>query len=272
MLFPILLTLGVAVLGFALRTFQHPIFQKLGALAILATSFLLGWFLTGHVAAGVACSLSWFFLPWLEILTRIRKLRLPLEKKLRPKSPPSRDDFPWLDELTQEIEDEGFLHLDDTGWDWDDCQQFFRLFYKSEDRSQSAICLVDQDGMGFYYLSVSSRAKDGTVWTTWNYPFSNSLKRVPRLKINRVRGSQSFLQLHASHRAFLLKNQVTTEQLVELDPDAIPLDIQNDLRAQIAHNLNKGVLTPAGEGHIRYSWRGLVYIWFQFLRDLVRFT
>ena len=272
MLSPFLLILGVAVLSFALRSFHHPILQKLGALAILATSFLLGWLLTGFVSVGVACALSWFLLPWLEILTRIRKLRLPLEKNLRHKTPPSRELFPSLEELTGEIEEEGFRHVEDAGWEWEDYQQFFRLFYKPEDRAQSAICLIDQKNIAFYYLSISSRAKDGMIWTTWNYPFSHSLKPAPQLRINRIRSSQSFLQLHESHRAFLHSNNVSTEQLEDLTPENIPDDIQRDLRAQIAHNLTKGVLTYAGAGQIRYSWRGLFFIWIQFLRDLVRFS
>jgi hypothetical protein len=267
-----LLILGVAALSLAFRSFQHAVLQKLGALGILATSFLLGWLLTDSIPAGIACALSWFLLPWLEILTRIRKLRLPLEKNLRHKSPPSRDLFPSLDELTSEIEAEGFHHVEDAGWEWDDYRQFFRLFYRETDRAQSAICLIDQKDIAFYYLSISSRAKDGSIWTTWNYPFSHSLKLAPELKINRIRGDQTFLQLHESHRSFLLNHHVSTEQLEDSNPDDIPLDIQKDLRAQIAHNLTKGVLTPAGEGQIRYSWRGLFFIWIQFLRDLVRFS
>jgi len=271
MLSPFLLILGVAVLSLALRSFHHAFLQKLGALAILATSFLLGWLVTGYVSVGVLCAMSWFLLPWLEILTRIRKLRLPLDKNLRHKSPPSHELFPSLEELTGEVEEEGFQHVEDAGWDWEDYQQFFRLFYKASDRSQSAICLIDQKDIAFYYLSISSRAKDGSIWTTWNYPFSHSLKLPPQLKINRIRSNQTFLQLHESHRAFLLSNHVSTEQLEDLNPENISLDIQNDLRVQIAHNLTKGVLTHAGEGKIRYSWRGLIFIWLQFLRDLVRF-
>lgn len=272
MLFSLLLILGAAILSFALRSFHHPVPHKLGSLTILTTSFLIGWLLTGYISVGIACVLSWFLLPWLEILTRIRKLRLPLEKNLRQKSPPSRELFPSLGELTVEIEEEGFQHVEDAGWEWEDYHQFFRLFYKAEDRSQSAICLVDQNDIAFYYLSISSRAKDGSIWTTWNYPFSHSLKLSPHLKVNRISGNRTFFQLHESHRAFLLSHKITTEQLEDLNPDDISIDIQNDLRAQIAHNLNKGVLTHAGAGLIRYSWRGLFFIWIQFLRDLVRFS
>jgi hypothetical protein len=84
---------------------------------------------------------SWLFLPWLEILTRIRTLRLPREKQLRPKSPPSSEIFPNLNEITREIENEGFVHVNDAGWDWADYRQFFRLFYKKEDRAHATICL-----------------------------------------------------------------------------------------------------------------------------------
>jgi hypothetical protein len=269
---PLLLILGAAALSLALRSFHHPLMQKLGALAIIATSFLTGWLLTGYIIAGVLCAASWLLLPWLEILTRIRRLRLPLEKALRHKSPPSPDVFPALDELTSEIEKEGFRNVEDAGWDWEDYQQFFRLFYKDDDRSQATICLIDQSDIAFYYLSISSRAQDGKIWTTWNYPFSHSLKLLPQLKINRVRSDQSFFQLCESHRAFLQSHHVATDQLEPLNPEEIQLEIQQDLRKQIAHNLAKGVLTPAGEGRIRYSWRGLFFIWWQFLCDLVRFS
>jgi len=268
-----LLVLGVAVLSIALRSFNHVLLQKLGALGIFATSFLVGYLLSGkNLYVGIFCASIWLLLPWLEILTRIRKLRLPLEKNLRHKSPPSPDVFPVLLATTDEAEGESFEHVEDAGWDWEDYQQFFRLFYKSEDRSQAAICLIDQHDMAFYYLSISSRAKDGTIWTTWNYPFSYSLKLVPQLKINRLRTDQTFLQIYESHRDFLKSNRIDVSQLEELSADQIQIEIQKDLRAQIAHNLAKGVLTQAEEGQIRYSWRGLFFIWIQFLRDLVRLS
>ena len=47
-------------------------------------------------------------------------------------------------------------------------------------------------------------------------------------------------------------------------------EIENDLRDQIAHNLEAGVLTQTPAGEIKYSWRGMIYLWCQFLLDLVR--
>ncbi len=270
MLHSTLIILAVAVFSLALRSFQSAWMQKLGALGILATSFLIGWLYSGYLGIGILCAASWLLLPWLEILTRVRKLRLPLEKNLRHRTPPSRDTFPALDELTGEVEEEGFEHVQDAGWDWDDYRQFFRIFYKETARTQTSICLVEQNELAFFFMSLSSRAKDGTVWTTWNYPFSYSMKLVPQLRINRMRADQTFLQLHEAHRDYLLENRVALEQLQPLDPAEIPVEIQQDLRAQILHNLAMGVLLKTDEGQIRYSWRGMFFIWFQFLRDLVR--
>src|SRR6266705_2313623 len=111
MLFPLFLTLGVALLSVGLRSFQNSYSQKAGALGILVASFLAIYFITGSWVLGLTAAVSWLFLPWLEILTRIRALRLPKEKQLRPKSPPSSDAFPALSEITREIEDEGFAHV-----------------------------------------------------------------------------------------------------------------------------------------------------------------
>src|SRR3954469_12399626 len=116
----LLLTLGVAVFSIALRSYQSSWAQKLGAFGILAATFLLFDVLTGTWVWGLIAALSWLFLPWLEILTRIRTLRLPTEKALRSESPPSGDVFPTLAEITREIENEGFAHLTDAGWDWED--------------------------------------------------------------------------------------------------------------------------------------------------------
>ena len=160
MLFGLLMTLGVFVLSIALRSYQTSFAQKAGALGILTASFLAVYFITGSFAWGVVGALSWLFLPWLEILTRIRALRLPKEKRLRPKSPPSSDIFPSFDEISHEIESEGFAHISDAGWDWEDYRQFFRLYYKEEDRSQATICL-ERAARSFVLLSAHFLASQG---------------------------------------------------------------------------------------------------------------
>jgi hypothetical protein len=270
MLFGLLLTLGVAVLSVGLRTFHNSYAQKAGALGILAATFLGFYFATDNWMWGLIAALAWLFLPWLEILTRIRALRLPKEKQLRPKSPPSSDTFPALSEITREIEDEGFVYVSDAGWDWEDYRQFFRLFYREEDRAQAAICLNEQRDFSFYYLRISSRTKDGAVWTTWNYPLSYGLKLSPAFRINRQRPDRSFWQLDQSHREFLRRNKVDPAEIEPLDEEQIQTDIEKDLRDQIAHNIHKGVLKQTAAGDVKYSWRGMIYLWCQFLVDLVR--
>jgi hypothetical protein len=270
MLFGLLLTLGIAVLSFALRSYQTAFAQKTGALGILLATFLAVYFITGSFVWGFVGAASWLFLPWLEILTRIRTLRLPKEKRLRPKNPPSSNLFPALDEITREIENEGFAQINDAGWDWEDYRQFFRFFYKSEDRAQATICLNEQHDLSFYYLRISSRGTDGLIWTTWNYPLSYGLKLTPQFRINRQRPDQTFWQLYQSHREFLRSHSIETAALDPLDDARIHADIENDLRNQIAHNVRAGVLKPADGDEVKYSWRGMVYLWCQFLLDLVR--
>src|SRR5881296_2604352 len=230
MLFPLFLTLGVALLSVGLRSFPNSYSQKAGALGILVASFLAVYFITGSWVLGLTAAVSWLFLPWLEILTRIRALRLPKEKQLRPKSPPSSDTFPALSEITREIEEEGFVHVGDAGWDWEDYRQFFRLFYREEDRAQAAICLNEQHDLSFYYLRISSRRKNGAVWTTWNYPLSYGLKVTPQFRINRQRPDQSFWRLYQSHREFLRKNNVQRDAIDPLDDERIEKEMERDLR------------------------------------------
>ena len=270
MLFGLFLTLGVAVLSVGLRSYQTSFAQKAGAFGILLATFLFVFFLSGSWVFGIIAAALWLFLPWLEILTRIRALRLPKEKTLRPKTPPSSEVFPTLNDITQEIENDGFEHINDAGWDWEDYRQFFRLFYKEEDRAQATICLNEQNDLSFYYLRISSRSKDGIIWTTWNYPLSYGLKLTPQFRINRQRPDQSFWELYQSHKEYLRLNQVEISVIDAMDEDRIQAEIENDLRQQIAHNIEKGVLKPANEREVKYSWRGMFYLWCQFLLDLVR--
>ena len=128
----------------------------------------------------------------------------------------------------------------------------------------------EQHDLSFYYLRISSRAKNGTVWTTWNYPLSYGLKLTPHFRINRQRPDQSFWQLYQSHREFLRRNGVDASAIDALDDERIQTEMENDLRDQIAHNIRKGVLKQTAGGDVKYSWRGMIYLWCQFLVDLVR--
>lgn len=268
----LLLVLGVAVLSAALRSFHHPLLFRLGTLCVVLTSFLAGWLLGGSVTLGIALAASWLFLPWLEILTRVRNLRLPLERTLGSRRPPNRHTFPGFDEMTEEIEAEGFEHLDDVGWDFEENRHFYRILAHPAHRVQASICLSEQSEFSFYYLTLTSRTADGRVFITWNYPFSYGLKLQPRVKLNRFPGHQSFAAMEEAHANFLRAEGLSGADLVSQTAEETVSTLQRDMRAQITHNLDLGLIKRDGDHFIRYTARGMFYLWFQFLRDLVRLS
>ena len=90
MISEILIVLAAGVLSFAFRSIQSQIAFRIGTLGLVLTSFLAGWLLGGSVLLGVVFASTWFLLPWLEILTRVRRLRLPLHRPLEKSPPPDR--------------------------------------------------------------------------------------------------------------------------------------------------------------------------------------
>jgi hypothetical protein len=269
-MFEFLVTAGVFVLSLALRTTNSLLLQKLSVIGFLTTSFLIGLFASGSWIVGLLFVSFWLVWPWYELITRVRKISMPAEKTLRHKSPPHREFFPALEDLTVEIEGEGFEHLEDLGREWGEAQQFFRIFHKPDERLQAAICLVEQEQFAFYYLRLISRSADGTIYMTWNYPFSLNLRLAPEWRMNRESSEKTFLQLLDSHRSYLERRRVGPTDLHNSQPEELADQLQAEQRAQIAHNLTTGILHRSKDGAIRYTWRGLFFIWLQLLRDFVR--
>ena len=270
MLSSILLVLGVAVLAMAFRSFDNPICQRLCALCVLGTTFLLGYLPTANLVVGLGAAALWIFVPWFEILTRVRTLRMPVEREFERQIPPGRDLFPNLDELTDEIEHEGFEIVNDLGCDWSEQRLFMRLFHRPNDKTQAAVCLVDQGNIAFYYLTLITRIRDGRVFMTWNYPFSYSLKFLPDTHIRRTRPTVPFTSMCVAHSNLLSEHDIATDAILRLDPLQIQVSLQNDLRAQITHNVRAGLLTRVDEQSVRYTWRGMFYLWFRLLWDFVK--
>lgn len=272
MISDLLLVFGVAALSAGLRSFEHPAIFRLGNLGVIATSFLAGWLIGQSVVMGCVLAASWLFLPWLEILTRIRRMRLPAERALSPTSPPSRSTFPNFASVTDEIEGEGFEYLQDTGWEYEGHRHFYRVFQDSTRSLQATISVSEQDEMAFFYLSLTSRTKDGRVFTTWNYPFAYGLKLEPHLTIQRFNGHGPFSKMREAHAELLQKERVEPDQLITQDPDTLVEAMERDMKAQISHNLSVGLLRRDEDSFIRYTVRGMFYLWFQFLRDFVRLS
>jgi hypothetical protein len=173
---------------------------------------------------------------------------------LRHRSPPRTENFPALPDLTEEIEAEAFEYVDDSGWEMEQYQQFFRLFYRADERVQTAVCLVEQQDIAFFYVALSSREKNGTLWTTWNYPFSYSLQFAPQWRMNRLRGDLDFVQMLESHREFLRRMRSSWRHSPRWSPTRCPRNCRRTSADQIAHNLATGVLVRRRPAKCVYSW------------------
>lgn len=270
MVFHLLLTAGFVVLSLGLRSIAIPFVFRLGNLSMLVASYLFGSTITEHPSGGVFCVSLWFLFPWVDLIGRVRRMQLPASHAIESQMAPGSQRFPDLAELTEEAEAEGFVTVEDCGWDHAGQRHFVRLLSHPTEPVRAAINLVESDEFAFFYLTVSSRTTDGKMWHTWNYPFSVSLKPSPEWRFQRLRETESFIQMLEAHRSWLTRNNVTNAAPASKDADALTAELQAEIQAQITHNLKCGVLLSAGEGLVRYSWKGCFFLWFQFLRELVR--
>lgn len=264
-----LLILGLAILGYACRTFQAVVIRKVGLLAFMAASFVLFYTVSGSWLIGSLGIALWFCLPWVELLTRVRRMDFPIERPLRRRVLP-KEDFPFLDAAYESIEDVGkFEHIDDWGYEWQGSEHFFRLFYDLETKTQAIVCLTTDHTMAHAYVKLVSRGSDDQVYTTWNYPFSASLLQSPEHRLHWDRSSATFEGILESHLEFL-KRSVPSNQLAAQDPSSFLEMLRKDQRRLVDHNLSRGLLKSSGEGSCRYTWRGLIFLWTQLVRDMVR--
>jgi len=273
MISDLLIIAAVAAFCLGLRSFHVPLLHRVGTFGLLfGISFLVGWLVLDSVGMGIVLAASWLLLPWLEILTRARRLRLPVERELHARRAPDGETFPALRELSAEIEAADFERVDDLGWEHEEHQQFYRVFYQPASGTEASICLVEQGEIAFFYLAITSRARTGATYLTWNYPFSYGLQLDPSLHLNRADAGADFGEMLADHRLFLDREHVGVDGIVEQTPEALGAQMESDMRRQISHNLACGVLKRDGKNLIRYSARGLLFLWLQFLRDLVRLS
>ncbi|MEI6714614.1 MAG: hypothetical protein WCO60_12730 [Verrucomicrobiota bacterium] len=270
MLADVLLILGFAVISIGLRGSETPFLFRLGNLCVLVTSYLLGWKLTGIHFVGFSCASSWLLFPWIDIVTRVRHIQMPTDRHLRTQAPPGASRFPALSELTEEIEAEGFQQVEDAGWNHEEHRQYLRLFVHPTENVRATINLVENEHISFFYVSLCTHSVDGTLWCTWNYPFSSSLKPAPNWRLQRYREANAFFDIHAAHLAWIQSSRAAQAKPISTDPAELMAEIEGELLSQLTHNLNCGVLTKADEGQVRYSWRGCFFLWTQFLCDLIR--
>lgn len=264
-----LLTAGLFVLGFALRSFAPVWARKSGAALILAATYTGGYFLGGgsHLA-GALSVLMWFFLPWLEILGRVRRLRLPLRRELRECPEPKREEFPNLRALTREIESCDYSQQQDLGWEHGDFSQFLRLFLSPDGLTLASISLSRQGENAFVHIGLTTRAHDGRVFRTTNLPFSDTMALPPDVVWQRDLRSGSFAEFAAAHALFL--GRARPGEMMPFPAAELPALLQAEAARQVDHNLNRGLIKPAGADTFRYSWRGFFFLWWRVIADMVR--
>ncbi len=266
-----LTVIGLVVFAVALRLSRMKYARKLGALTFLAASFYLFYHLAGSLWGGLLGVILWFFLPWIELLTRIRGMRLPLNNRLRHRQIPNPSFFPNAIEAAAAMEEDGFEHISDCGWEWAGMQQFFRLFWHPEERAVAAVCLCEQSDVAFAFISITSTDKDGKIWRTTNFPFAPTLQCPPNIRWNHVPCERScFHQILADHHQYLDRLHIPANQLMMPDPEEIENSIEQEMRKQVDHNLAAGYILLTGDGHFQYSKRGLCFLWGQFIKDMVR--
>ena len=266
----ILYVAAAIIFAVACKSFDNRFIQKLGWLALLGASYLSGFVLTDTHIGGAIFVGAWFMLPWMEIVFRVRRLRFPIKSEVKHRFPPSREVFPELSDLSGEADDDGFVEVGDTGWQFSQTDYFMRLFYHAEKRTQAAIALVQQGEFGFPYVSLTSRTASGIIYTTTNYPFAATMKHSPKQRLNRFTHAGSFSDLLARHELFLQNEGVHLEDLVLQDTEYLHAYIERDMSVQIDHNITAGVIEPTGNGEFRYSWRGCIFLYWQVVKDMLR--
>lgn len=266
-----LIVLGLFVLAVALRSSCNFVLRKLGAAIFLTASFLMLYFPSGKISVGILGAAMWFLLPWVELLTRVRRMKLPLNNRLTHKVLPNPAHFPNATEAAAAMDEEGFEHVSDCGWEWAGMQQFFRLFWHPEERAIAAVCLCEQCDVTFAFISVTSHDSNGNIWRTTNFPFAPTLQCPPNVRWNHVPCERGcFHLILVNHREFLSRMKVPLDDLRMPDPEIIEDGIEEEMRKQVDHNLAAGIIRLTGDGHFKYSKRGLFFLWGQFVKDMIR--
>jgi hypothetical protein len=271
MLFYSLLIAGLVVLSMALRSFDHWLPARLGNFCVLITSYVLGWVLTDSHLGGATFVALWFLIPWIDIVTRVRRIEIPATRSIESQAPPASSRFPNLDEVTEEIELQGFQQVEDAGWSHKEQTQFVRVFSHPEKHVRTTISLIENEELSFFFVTLCTRRANGQVWFTWNYPFSSTLKTPRHWRLQKLPQAESFLDLLEAHMKWLEEKQVSDTVPVASDAHTLTAELEQELSAQLEHNEQCGVLLKTDNGLVRYTWKGCFFLWFQYLREVLRF-
>jgi len=272
MLHEILTITGIVILGKAFRCMQVKCFRKIGAILYLAAFGCMMYFITDSWIIALLSIIACFFLPWLELIFRVRKVRFPIDNQLQQSRPSCNKSFPEVQGIMKQLEESDYEHISDTGWKWDKATQYFSLYHHSEDKHTAAVCQCAQSCVTFCYITVTSTTKDGKIYRTTNYPFSPTLKAHPKMINNHVscEGMNSLEFMLYAHNSYLFEKGLNTDTLIQPDPERAESQLENEIKEQINYNLENGLIQMVDGKEFRYSFKGLVFLWKQVLKDLIR--
>ena len=57
---------------------------------------------------------------------------------------------------------------------------------------------------------------------------------------------------------------------VSSDALTLTAELEQELRTQVDHNEQCGVLLKIDADLVRYTWKGCFFLWFQYLREVLR--
>jgi len=95
---------------------------------------------------------------------------------------------------------------------------------------------------------------------------------LPRTILNRVEEDCSIKELIGLHEAFVASNSANSPDMMDKSSTSLRSDFEAEMRELLEHFVAKGILTQDNKQMIRYSVRGMFYIWAQFLREFVKFS
>ena len=93
---------------------------------------------------------------------------------------------------------------------------------------------------------------------------------LPHTTLNKVDEDLGVEELALSHMSFLSSQD--SPEIIALEVESIRNQIESELRTQLEHNIARGILVRDQDQMIRYSLRGMFFLWVQFLREFVRFS
>lgn len=261
---------ALVVFALGCRTFESWWIRKLGWLAWLAASYILGWRLTGSHTAGMVAVLIWLSLPAFEIALRLRRLRLPLRQKVKGRFAPSGELFPELDVYTDEVVNCGYGQIEDAGWEAMDAEHFVRLFYDEERRIQASIHLDYRDEMGLSYVTLTTRLEDGRVFMTTSFPYASPMEFSPLLVVTRFEQAETFKDLEGRHLSVQQDNDIAFAQCLQLDTEQLTTLMEEEMGLMVDHNIKRGLIEKSGDDTFRYSWRGCLVFWLRMVKAFIR--